>query len=822
MGTMRLGLAAAVLALLASAAGAAPCTSSATALCLSSGRFEVKVAWTDFQGKTGDGQAVALTADTGYFWFFNSSNIELIVKVLDARGINQKFWVFFGALSNVEYTLTVTDSTTGVVKRYQNPSGQFASVGDTTAFDGVEAMPAASQQTVIAAGTAAPPASMAEIQRFIDSASATSAFVPCPEESFGFSLTGCRFHIEVEWDDGHGQTGFGQPVQLTTDTGYFWFFSPSNVELMVKVLDARPIDGNFWVFFGALSNVAYTVAVRDTVTGSLKTYRNASGSFASVGDTSAFRGGYSVAPVVDSGNASSADMDPAGGTVTATGADGTVFILELPPQALPRPETITLTPVSRIDHFPFSGGLAAGVEIEPSGLALLLPATLTIQPASAPPADRALPYSYSPGGEDFILYPRDPDSSSLRLPLVKFGGYGVGLGGATDAANQADRIPTATLSPYLQRYAHETYRHSLGLVTRTQLADSAIQIYRQAYSELVAPLLNPTGAAATEPSLAAKAETCVLVDRDGHEYNPKEGLLTWIGIAYQRRMTGAADADEAESEIDGVLDALKACFYEAFNKCLTNSDPYAVLFMLDLVHDLQSLGVDDPRLTAFTEDSLLDRCLRFELDFESKLVEEANRSGVAGTERLKYRSQHVPLRFSYGGNDYAPRAIFAGACSLVPEVATYDYVSDRGSRCTVATTPHSGWFAAAAAWIGLGLDPSQLAVDLLYYPGDPRVTATITCDQGGNLGDFPITPFIDNFGWFHEGDVAAGYVGTFYWAKHWDHLRFRTGPSQNDQYFAKKSYERSIPESPVLTLREETIIFLKHTPDAPMPECPEF
>jgi hypothetical protein len=36
--------------------------------------------------------------------------------------------------SSVEYDLVVTDTETGAVRTYHNPSGRFASVGDTTAF----------------------------------------------------------------------------------------------------------------------------------------------------------------------------------------------------------------------------------------------------------------------------------------------------------------------------------------------------------------------------------------------------------------------------------------------------------------------------------------------------------------------------------------------------------------------------------------------------------------------------------------------------------------------------------------------------------------
>jgi len=111
------------------------CVGGATNLCLNGNRFRVEVSWTDFQGVTGVGEAVPLSDDTGYFWFFDSANVELVVKVLDGTGINGHFWVFYGALSNVAYTLRLTDTETGQVKEYTNPLGTFASVGDVEALE---------------------------------------------------------------------------------------------------------------------------------------------------------------------------------------------------------------------------------------------------------------------------------------------------------------------------------------------------------------------------------------------------------------------------------------------------------------------------------------------------------------------------------------------------------------------------------------------------------------------------------------------------------------------------------------------------------------
>jgi hypothetical protein len=71
--------------------------------------------------------------------------------------------------------------------------------------------------------------------------------------------------------------------------GYLWFFAPTNVEVVVKVLDGCGVDGHYWVFAGGLTNVAVTIVATDTQTGAMRTYTNPQGTaFHPLQDTGAF------------------------------------------------------------------------------------------------------------------------------------------------------------------------------------------------------------------------------------------------------------------------------------------------------------------------------------------------------------------------------------------------------------------------------------------------------------------------------------------------------------------------------------------------------
>jgi len=263
-------------------------------LCLLEGRFQVQVHWRDpSSGDFGIGHPSSFdfSDDSGTFWFFDPANVELVVKVLDARTVNGFHWAFYGALSNVEYWVTVTDLLEGTSRTYHNPTGNLCGSGDTRAFPRPGPPPLASPDEPV-------PLVVVETPEPIPAAVTSPAIAAggtggdaadCTDSDTALCLTGNRFRVEVEWRDPRsGDTGAGFAIPGTADSGFFWFFDPENVELVVKVLDARTVNGHFWVFYGGLSDVEYTITVTDTVEDVARQYRNEPLGICGQADTAAF------------------------------------------------------------------------------------------------------------------------------------------------------------------------------------------------------------------------------------------------------------------------------------------------------------------------------------------------------------------------------------------------------------------------------------------------------------------------------------------------------------------------------------------------------
>ena len=92
-------------------------------ICLQNGRFRVQGTWSDFNGGSGYAHLIKKNEGSGYAWFFNGNNYEMLFKLVDACSYNGNTWVSIAGLTNVSASLTITDTWTGKVYGQQNALG---------------------------------------------------------------------------------------------------------------------------------------------------------------------------------------------------------------------------------------------------------------------------------------------------------------------------------------------------------------------------------------------------------------------------------------------------------------------------------------------------------------------------------------------------------------------------------------------------------------------------------------------------------------------------------------------------------------------------
>ena len=99
-----------------------------------------------------------------------------------------------------------------------------------------------------------------------------------------------RFMVQTSFRDFTDRADSGRLVNARSgDSALFWFFEEDNWEVMVKVLDGCAINGHFWVFAAATTDVQYELVVTDRFTSNEETYFNPLGNQApAITDTVAF------------------------------------------------------------------------------------------------------------------------------------------------------------------------------------------------------------------------------------------------------------------------------------------------------------------------------------------------------------------------------------------------------------------------------------------------------------------------------------------------------------------------------------------------------
>jgi hypothetical protein len=236
----------------------APCHAGGEHLCLLGSRFRVDLFAVD---PATQAPAVVRALPKGdRFGYFSFPSLtgdaalpEVFVKMLDATALpGQGYWLFSTSLTNVVYSLVVTDTASGRVALYDSQA--FCGNADVHAFPQEE-----------------PPPHSLTVRR-----EKHSLVVPRSE----LALLSGRFRLTLSATDPRtGESVAGAAIPQDDRFGYFSLPALTGdetfPEVFVKMLDATSLpDADFWLFQSGLTNLPYTLTVTDSATGASKTYRN--------------------------------------------------------------------------------------------------------------------------------------------------------------------------------------------------------------------------------------------------------------------------------------------------------------------------------------------------------------------------------------------------------------------------------------------------------------------------------------------------------------------------------------------------------------------
>ncbi|MDH7454502.1 hypothetical protein QF205_15680 [Luteimonas composti] len=300
-----------------------------------------------------------------------------------------------------------------------------------------------------------------------------------------------------------------------------------------------------------------------------------------------------VVPALDPARAVTQTIGFAGGTITATGADGTVFTLAVPADSLRQLTRITMTPVTRLEGLPFGNGSDVTVDLQPSGLVFDVPATLTIAPATAiPPGERIL-YGYSDDQLSFAEPVMDADG--IAIAVSHFSGYGAarGLMGDVEAARKriggsAEERITSEMRAIMQAARQAELRGE-----STNLASLLDPYFDQLQREVVIPRIEAAG------------QSCAA---------GRAAIQTVGSYAHQRVLLGYED--EAGDLVDELLETVAPkCMDEEYEMCVNEHIVHRIFPAYQAFsRQFSQRGIDNsPALGKMKVQ--VEKCLHFDLEF---------------------------------------------------------------------------------------------------------------------------------------------------------------------------------------------------------------
>lgn len=330
-----------------------------------------------------------------------------------------------------------------------------------------------------------------------------------------------------------------------------------------------------------------------------------------------------VTVALDAARAASAAVSRTGGIVEATGEDGTVYRLTLPPGAMASPITLTLTPVTRIADLPLHT-LPAAVAVEPMGIPLLVPAILSVTPPVLPgPAGRvafrARPYpglrgaSVVEAGLGWVPSAVEDASIEMRQTAV----FGVGVGSAEQILDGLGEPGLLTGEQAEAILAGDASGVAIdGVVEAPTGEDPRPELFRAWYRDVVEPSLRTAAEpSAMEAALRSWEQWSSLIADFGYSEALEEDLVRGRREAASR---AAALLDE---------EALQCRRLDAFPSSMTRLPRLMVMIAMSELED------EDIRLSWDAMIDTVRHCFSFRLEADIQASTDA--AAVDVTELMR-------------------------------------------------------------------------------------------------------------------------------------------------------------------------------------------
>jgi hypothetical protein len=506
---------------------------------------------------------------------------------------------------------------------------------------------------------------------------------------------------------------------------------------------------------------------------------------------------------LDNTRKTTGEITPAGGTLSATTADGTTFTLTFPKNAVLSNLQISMIPISNIEDLPLTGGYVGAVHLEPEGMEFLEPVTLTIE-AAKPFVDSKLKgFNSHDMGKEFYLQPMTVSGQTITLQLMHFSNPGAAVATENDDDLLVPLVPTDPRD----RLEHDLADDEIVPLPNVKALEA---YYQRVKSKLE----------------AAHSETSTL-KRAIREF------LTWRKSVSQEKVEFKFKAEIFQGWTL-VAQGIENAVDKAYTACAVNDN---FRFMVDILGWISWIK-NNPRLAPYFEGKIAafeqkaSSCATFELTFEYRLEQETFAQHSGDYIVTNVRSNHhiqTKLEVSYS-HEYAMLTGHAPLESVVFTASGYsgDFGANREPDCPTVmpeeATPYLDFYVGGdqneksnipvlSVLIDLDDPDAPLqeiqALTLVIHPGLMTELFAIYCKDGtqiaggvdGHMGSYALFPYL------HDVDYEA--------LEGWRvPLTFSGGQAEYEKIHMHSGPPFMEPESEEnrLELTGSTKLVMKHTP----------